>query len=76
MESGIDRKVTEYDEEAGVNRYIPLYEASSSKLARKTHVDMMSKVQINLYAAGLHRQGSEAVNRYTMMEIKDRASTL
>ena len=69
---GLDRKVTEYDEEAGENRYIPLYEASSSKLARKTHVDMMSKVQVNMYAAGLHRKGSDAVNHYTMLEIKDR----
>ena len=72
MDAGIDRKVTEYDEEAGENRYIPLYEASSSKLARKTHVDMMSKVQVNMYAAGLHRKGSDAVNRYPMLEIKDR----
>ena len=72
MDAGIDRKVTEYDEEAGENKYIPLYEASSSKLARKTHVDMMSKVQVNMYAAGLHRKGSDAVNRYTMLEIKDR----
>ena len=71
-EAGIDRKVTEYDEVEGINKYIPLYEAGSSKLARKTHVDMMSRVQINLYAAGLHRKGSGAVNRYTMMEIKDR----
>lgn len=72
MDAGIDRKVTEYDEEAGENKYIPLYEASSSKLARKTHVDMMSKVQVNMYAAGLHRKGSDAVNRYTILEIKDR----
>lgn len=71
-DAGIDRKVTEYDEESGENRYLPLYEASSSKLARKTHVDMMSKVQVNMYAAGLHRKGSDAVNRYTMLEIKDR----
>lgn len=76
MDAGIDRKVTEYDEEAGENRYIPLYEASSSKLARKTHVDMMSKVQVNMYAAGLHRKGSDAVNRYTMLEIKDRFDLL
>lgn len=76
MDAGIDRKVTEYDEEAGENKYIPLYEASSSKLARKTHVDMMSKVQVNMYAAGLHRKGSDAVNRYTMLEIKDRFDLL
>ena len=42
------------------------------KLARATHVDMMAKVQINLYAAGLHRQGSGAVTHYTMLELADR----
>ena len=39
-------------------------------------VDMMSKVQVNLYAAGLHREGSDAVNRYTQLEIKDRFSLM
>ena len=70
--AGIDRKVTKFDEEAGTNKYIPLYDASSSKLARSTHVDMMSKVQINMYAAGLHRPGSVAVSHYTMLELADR----
>lgn len=37
---------------------------------------MMSKVQVNMYAAGLHRKGSDAVNRYTMLEIKDRFDLL
>ena len=68
---GINRKVTIYDQEKHDNVYVPLYEEASSKLARKTHVDMMSKVQVNLYAAGLHREGSSAVNRYTNMEMKD-----
>ena len=68
---GIDRKVTTYDVEKHDNINIPLYEAASSKLARKTHVDMMSKVQVNIYAAGLHRQGSDAVHHYTRMEMKD-----
>ena len=45
---------------------------ASSKLARKTHVDMMSKVQVDQYASGLHKVGSSAVKRYTMMELKDR----
>ena len=70
--AGIDRKVTEFDEVEGVNKYIPICETSSSKLARATHVDMMAKVQINLYAAGLHRQGSGAVPHYTMLELTDR----
>lgn len=69
---GIDRKVEVYDEATQTNNYIPLYEAASSKLARKTHVDMMNKVQVNIYAAGLHREGSDAVYRYTKMELADR----
>jgi hypothetical protein len=32
----------------------------------------MNKVQVDLYAAGLHKVGSSAVNRYTSLEIKDR----
>ena len=68
---GIDRKVTTYDVEKHYNINIPLYEAASSKLARRTHVDMMSKVQVNIYAAGLHRQGSDAVHHYSRMEMKD-----
>lgn len=69
--AGIDRTVSSYDHDKRDNTYRPLYEAASSKLARKTHVDIMNKVQVNIYAAGLHREGSAAVNRYTKMEIKD-----
>ena len=69
---GIDRQVCLFDHELGDNVYRPLYEVASSKLARKTHVDMLTKVQINYYAAGLHREGSEAVFRYTSLELKDR----
>ncbi|MCC8176594.1 MAG: hypothetical protein LUC85_05345 [Bacteroidales bacterium] len=69
---GIDRKVKVYDDEKGDNVFLPIFEFGSSKLARSTHVDMMGKVQINLYASGLHRAGSRAVERYTMMELPDR----
>ncbi len=70
--SGIDRKVSFFDVETQDNKWIPLYELGSSKLCRKTHVDIMNKVQINMYAAGLHKEGSEAVERYTKLELKDR----
>ena len=73
---GIDRTVCLFDPEVGDNVYKPLYEVASSKLARKTHVDMLTKVQINFYAAGLHREGSEAVFRYTSLELKDRFALL
>lgn len=68
----IERPVAQYNEESRKNDYLPLYKVGSSKLARKTHVDMMNKVQINMYAAGLHKEGSSAVHRYTNMELKDR----
>lgn len=73
---GIDRLVCLYDPERGDNVYRPLYEVASSKLARKTHVDMLTKVQINYYAAGLHREGSGAVFRYTSLELADRFALL
>lgn len=69
---GINRLVCLYDTELGDNVYRPIYEVASSKLARKTHVDMLTKVQINYYAAGLHREGSGAVFRYTSLELSDR----
>ena len=68
----INRPVPQYNEETRQNDYIPLHSVGSSKLARKTHVDMLNKVQIDLYASGLHKAGSTAVRRYTAMELKDR----
>ena len=69
---GITRPVSIYNHELGDNIYKPLYEVATSKLARKTHIDMLNKVQINFYAAGLHRTGSDAVFRYTNLELVDR----
>lgn len=73
---GINRTICLYDSELGDNVYRPIYEVASSKLARKTHVDMLNKVQINYYAAGVHREGSEAVFRYTRLELVDRFALL
>lgn len=69
---GIDRPVAKFNEAKGDNNYYPLYEVASSRLARKTHVDIMNKVQVNAYVAGLHAEGSDAVYRYTNLEIADR----
>lgn len=69
---GLDRKVAHNDESRKENVYLPLYEAGTSKLVRKTHVDMMNKVQIDKYAAGLYKAGSGAVNHYTALELRDR----
>lgn len=69
---GIERQCKEFNEEIEKNEYKPLWQCASSKLARKTHVDMMAKVQVNLNAAGLHKDKSKAVHHYTNMEIGDR----
>lgn len=69
---GIDRKCTVLDEATNRNTYIPIHELASSKLCRKTFVDMMHKVQLNKYASGLHREGSKAVEHYTSLELYDR----
>ena len=69
---GIDRKICLYDENLRDNVYVPLWQVATSRLARKTHVDMMNKFQINPYLAGLHSEGSGAVRRYTCLELPDR----
>ena len=68
----INRQINIYNQETGDNISKPLYEVATSKLARKTHIDMLNKVQINYYAAGLHSAGSNAVFRYTSLELADR----
>lgn len=73
---GITRRVSLYCQETCDNIYRPLCDVATSKLARKTHIDMLNKVQINYYAAGLHQQGSEAVFRYTTLELADRYELL
>ena len=69
---GINRRVSLFCPDTCDNISKPLYEVASSKLARKTHIDMINKVQINYYADGLHRTGSDAVFRYTALELSDR----
>lgn len=60
--AGINRLCKVYNEDTGENIDTPLYELGSSKLARKTFVDMIDELQIDSLAAGLHR--SDAVKRY------------
>ena len=43
----ITRRVSIFCQETGENIYKHLYEVATSKLARKTHIDMLNKVQIN-----------------------------
>lgn len=68
----IERMVQQYNEETKSSEYKPINTIASSKLCRSTHVDMLNKAQVNMYAAGLHKSGSNAVNRYTKLELKDR----
>lgn len=67
----ISRTCTVFVESENRNIYVPLYQLASSKICRKTHIDLMNKVQINQYVAGLHKVGSSAINRYTSIELKD-----
>ena len=67
----IDRLVNQYDEALGTMNRVHLYSVGSSKLCRKTHVDIANKAKVNMYATGLHEVGSSAVDHYSMLEIKD-----
>lgn len=69
---GINRQVKIFNEEKGDNIYKQLYEVASSKLCRKTHVDITTKAQVDKYVSGLHKEGSKAVERYTKLGIKER----
>lgn len=69
-EAKIDRLCKVYDEDANENVDTPLYELGSSKLTRKTFVDMINELQIDLLAAGLHK--SDAVKRYQENSITKR----
>lgn len=68
----INRQVNYYDAEANEMKMRPLYEIGGSKLARKTFVDLINKIQINMYLGGLHKQGSDAVKRYTNIGLRER----
>lgn len=67
----IDRLVNQYDEATGAMNRVPLHSVGSSKLCRKTHIDIANKAQVNMYATGLHEVGSSAVEHYSMLEIRD-----
>lgn len=68
---GINRYVCKYNETTQAMDYMPLHEIANSKLCRKTHIDIANKVQINMYATGLHEVGSAAVGHYSKLQICD-----
>jgi integrase len=69
---GIKRKCPVRDGETGKTKYVPIHELASTKLARKTFVNLMASCQVDLYAAGLHKRGSDAVERYAHIDLKER----
>ena len=50
----------------------PISNIASSKICRKTHVDILTKVALNKYASGLHEKGSKAVDRYTGLNLEEK----
>lgn len=64
---GIDRQVQITDN--GKVIYMPISECASTKIARKTHIETMQQFQFDVLQydaniAGLHRNGSTAIDRY------------
>ena len=68
----IDREVKVFDKDSFDNIYNPLYTMGSSKLCRKTHLDMLTKVQVDMYVSGHHKEGSSAVKHNSSLILKDR----
>lgn len=58
--------------EKGELKPTPISEIASSKICRKTHVDILTKVSLNKYSSGLHEQGSKAVDRYTGLSLEEK----
>lgn len=68
--AGITRPVTITEE--GKKVEVPICGEASSKIARKTYVSALARVQVNAYASGLHKVGSSAVNHYYSETLRDR----
>ena len=67
----INRTIDKFNEATRQIDKIAISAIATSKLCRKTHIDIASKVQVNMYATGLHEAGSSAVEHYSKLEIKD-----
>lgn len=68
---GINREVAVYNCEKKAMEYLPLHTQGCTKLCRKSFVDITTKVQVNRYAAGLHKAGSDAVDHYSRLQLPD-----
>ena len=67
-----ENKKKVFDKDSFDNIYNALYTMGSSKLCRKTHLDMLTKVQVNMYVSGHHKEGSSAVKHNSSLILKDR----
>lgn len=67
----INRLIHKYDYTNNRIEYKPIYDIASSKLCRKTFIDISNKIQINMYVAGLHEEGSSAIAHYSKLQIHD-----
>lgn len=56
----------------GELKTVPISTVASSKLARKTNVDILAKVELNKYISGMHSIGSKAVEHYTNLNIEEK----
>lgn len=66
---GIVREITKYNEATKTVKQMPLNTIASSKLCRKSHMEIATKVRVTMYATGLHKAGSSAVEHYSKLEI-------
>lgn len=82
-ESGYNKQIKELLSHYEINRSvitrgkdglkpIPVSCIASSKICRKTHVDILAKVALNKYSSGLHEEGSKAVDRYTGLSLEEK----
>ncbi len=68
----LNRPCAIYDEKERQTMFKPLYEIASSKLGRKTFVNLTASCQIDMYAGGLHKRSSDAVERYAHIDLEER----
>lgn len=68
---GINRSIITRGNDGKLNP-VSISSLASSKICRKTHVDILAKVALNKYSSGLHEEGSKAVDRYTGLSIEEK----
>ena len=82
-ESGYNHNIKELLKHHGITRgvlvrkngeikTVQLCDIASSKLARKTNIDILSKVELHKYISGMHSDGSKSVDRYTNLNIEEK----